>query len=77
MPAQLQMSLTDLFAKEFNVEFVKRMVQGTLHLEKMITVKKMQNAFLMSNKICRIVFIFKGMCVLVFFISYRIRLFLN
>lgn len=48
MPAQLQMSLTDLFAKEFNEEFVKRMVQGTLHQEKMIRVKEIQNTFFMS-----------------------------
>lgn len=40
MPAQLQMSLTELFAKEFNEEFVKWVVQGILDLEKIITVKK-------------------------------------
>lgn len=40
MPAQLKMSLTELFAKELNEGFVKRMEQDTLHLKKMITVKK-------------------------------------
>lgn len=44
------MSLTELFEKELIEEFIKRMVQGTLHLETMITVKKCKMPSLCSTK---------------------------